>query len=329
MPAVWKRMSQPSSARRMRAAVEHVGIDDLHVEPGQRRDPAAVAHRDPHLVAALHQAGGHVGADEARRARDADLHRRRPVPGAAPATISMAHALPLTDTSPSDWRFLDQCRPVPSSVFRGIVAEPRYFGLLTALAAVFVCLAAAVACARGAPRAGRAAGQVSRGSHGRRALASAREAAGVDVGRRGRLPHRAGDGPRRLGARRPPRRSSARRPSCTPRRTTSPRATAFAPNDPGKAGPGGWAALQWNFTGPFGINIGAAWDNAIAAGNAGGGGVKVAVLDTGVAYRTSPDRRYLLAPDLDRARFVRRLRLRARQHAPLRPQRARDLRGRA
>ena len=31
----------------------------------------------------------------------------------------------------------------------------------------------------------------------------------------------------------------------------------------------------------------------------------VAVLDTGVAYRTSPDRRYLLAPDLDRARFVR------------------------
>ena len=81
-------------------------------------------------------------------------------------------------------------------------------------------------------------------------------------------------------------------------------ATAFAPNDPGKAGPGGWSALQWNFTGPFGINIGAAWDNAIAAGNPGGGGVKVAVLDTGVAYRTSPDRRYLLAPDLDRARFV-------------------------
>ena len=31
----------------------------------------------------------------------------------------------------------------------------------------------------------------------------------------------------------------------------------------------------------------------------------VAVLDTGVAYRTSPDRRYLLAPDLDRNRFVR------------------------
>ena len=82
-------------------------------------------------------------------------------------------------------------------------------------------------------------------------------------------------------------------------------ATAFSPNDPGKAGPGGWAALQWNFTGPFGINVGQAWDNAIAAGNPGGAGVTVAVLDTGVAYRTSPDRRYLLAPDLDRTRFVR------------------------
>jgi serine protease len=82
------------------------------------------------------------------------------------------------------------------------------------------------------------------------------------------------------------------------------RATVFAPNDPGKGAVGGWAALQWNFTGPFGINVNQAWENAIAAGNSGGRGVKVAVLDTGVAYRTSPDRRYLLAPDLDRARFV-------------------------
>ena len=82
-------------------------------------------------------------------------------------------------------------------------------------------------------------------------------------------------------------------------------ATAFTPNDPGKSGPGGWASLQWNFTGPFGINVSPAWENAIAAGNAGGTGVTVAVLDTGVAYRTSPDRRYLVAPDLDRTRFVR------------------------
>jgi serine protease len=82
------------------------------------------------------------------------------------------------------------------------------------------------------------------------------------------------------------------------------RATAFTPNDPGR-GLGGWSALQWNFTGPFGIGIQPAWDNAIAAGNAGGGGVTVAVLDTGVAYRTSRDRRYLKSPDLDRSRFVR------------------------
>jgi serine protease len=61
------------------------------------------------------------------------------------------------------------------------------------------------------------------------------------------------------------------------------RATAFTPNDPGRGGTGGWAALQWNFTGPFGIGVQAAWDNAIAAGNPGGGGVTVAVLDTGVA----------------------------------------------
>jgi serine protease len=82
------------------------------------------------------------------------------------------------------------------------------------------------------------------------------------------------------------------------------RATAFSPNDPGRGGTG-WAALQWNFVGPFGIGIQAAWDNAIAAGNPGGAGVTVAVLDTGVAYRTSADRRYLKAPDLDRSRFVR------------------------
>lgn len=83
------------------------------------------------------------------------------------------------------------------------------------------------------------------------------------------------------------------------------RATAFTPNDPGRSGPGGWAALQWNFNGPFGINVQPAWDNAIASGNPGGGGVTVAVLDTGVAYRTTRDRRYLRAPDLDRNRFVR------------------------
>jgi len=80
------------------------------------------------------------------------------------------------------------------------------------------------------------------------------------------------------------------------------KATAFQPNDPGRGT--GWANLQWNFIGPFGINLPTAWDNAIAAGAPGGENVVVAVLDTGVAYRTSADRRYLRAPDLERSRFV-------------------------
>jgi serine protease len=79
-------------------------------------------------------------------------------------------------------------------------------------------------------------------------------------------------------------------------------ATAFQPNDPGRGT--GWASLQWNFVGPFGINLAAAWENAIVAGAPGGQDVVVAVLDTGVAYRTSSDRRYVRAPDLDRRRFV-------------------------
>jgi serine protease len=82
-------------------------------------------------------------------------------------------------------------------------------------------------------------------------------------------------------------------------------ATALNPNDPGRIGPGQWSQLQWNFAGPFGVDAPDAWQNAINAGDPGGRGVIVAVLDTGVAYRNSGDGRYLLAPDLDRKRFVR------------------------
>jgi serine protease len=82
-------------------------------------------------------------------------------------------------------------------------------------------------------------------------------------------------------------------------------ATGFEPNDPGRAAAGGWAALQWNFIGPFGIGVREAWQNAINAGAAGGHGVVVAVLDTGVAYRSSRDGRYRRAPDLARRSFVR------------------------
>jgi serine protease len=81
-------------------------------------------------------------------------------------------------------------------------------------------------------------------------------------------------------------------------------ATALIPNDPGREGPGGWANLQWNFSSPFGVGAPDAWQNAINAGAPGGGGVIVAVLDTGVAYRDSRDGRFKKAPDLNRRRFV-------------------------
>lgn len=66
------------------------------------------------------------------------------------------------------------------------------------------------------------------------------------------------------------------------------RASAF-PNDPG-------FTLQWNFSGPFGINMPEAWALARRRSAPGGRGAVVAVLDTGVAYRKlGPFRR---APDL-------------------------------
>jgi serine protease len=57
------------------------------------------------------------------------------------------------------------------------------------------------------------------------------------------------------------------------------------PDDPGRsAGPSGWSLLQWNFLGRYGVDAPQAWANLIAAGAAGGRGVTVAVLDTGIAY---------------------------------------------
>lgn len=81
--------------------------------------------------------------------------------------------------------------------------------------------------------------------------------------------------------------------------------SAFIPNDPGRGGPGQWGEVQWNFLDQVGIRTPTAWENAIRLGQPGGRGVTVAVLDTGVAYRTSPDRRYRKSPDIGRSRFVR------------------------
>ena len=73
-------------------------------------------------------------------------------------------------------------------------------------------------------------------------------------------------------------------------------AASYTPNDPLLA------SLQWNFIGAYGVGAQQAWANARAAGRAGGKGVKVAVLDTGVAYSNRvPFRR---SPDFNASQFV-------------------------
>ena len=78
-------------------------------------------------------------------------------------------------------------------------------------------------------------------------------------------------------------------PNYVARASAFPRDAASEPNDPG-------FPLQWNFWGPFGIDLPQAWALAARRGAPGGRGVVVAVLDTGVAYRTTG--RYRRAPDL-------------------------------
>ncbi|HVF78353.1 MAG TPA: S8 family serine peptidase [Solirubrobacteraceae bacterium] len=81
---------------------------------------------------------------------------------------------------------------------------------------------------------------------------------------------------------------------------------AYVPNDSGvaaAASTGGWAAVQWELNGPFGINAPQAWSQAARLGGSGGRGVTIAVLDSGVAY--SRRGRYRPSPDLVRTRFVK------------------------
>jgi serine protease len=73
------------------------------------------------------------------------------------------------------------------------------------------------------------------------------------------------------------------------------RAAVYTPDDPG-------FPLQWNLAStPAGINMPQAWGSARQLRRAGGKGVTIAVLDTGVAYQRF--RRFRRAPDLNR--FVR------------------------
>ncbi len=77
----------------------------------------------------------------------------------------------------------------------------------------------------------------------------------------------------------------------------------WIPNDAGIGDtPGGWQQLQWNFDGPFGVNAPEAWSNVAADGAAGGKGVIVAVLDTGVAYANHGE--FLRSPDFSPYEFV-------------------------
>jgi serine protease len=80
-------------------------------------------------------------------------------------------------------------------------------------------------------------------------------------------------------------------------------AGGLIPDDVGSGRqPGEWQQLQWNFSGPFGVNAPQAWSNVAAAGAPGGKGVVVAVLDTGVAYATRG--RFRRSPDFSRYGFT-------------------------
>src|SRR5688500_6899095 len=75
------------------------------------------------------------------------------------------------------------------------------------------------------------------------------------------------------------------------------------PEAPGRGGRANWQRVQWNFLSTVGVNVPDAWSNLLAAGRPGGRGVTVAVLDTGVAYRTT--RRFQRSPDFVGTRFAR------------------------
>ena len=91
----------------------------------------------------------------------------------------------------------------------------------------------------------------------------------------------------------------------------SPRVVAriagSGPNDTGLASraagaAGGWQRAPWNLTGPYGIRAPAAWRRARRTGRAPGRGVKVALLDSGLAYADDPPLRR--SPDIAPARVA-------------------------
>jgi serine protease len=97
----------------------------------------------------------------------------------------------------------------------------------------------------------------------------------------------------------------------------------YDPDDPGTLEttpgiaptPGGWAQKQWDLlpyhgtattrlpTSPGGIDAVGAWANLIADGRPGGKGIRVAVLDSGIAYRDWGGQ-YVRSPDFSPQQFL-------------------------
>lgn len=78
-------------------------------------------------------------------------------------------------------------------------------------------------------------------------------------------------------------------------------ADSYLPNDRGHGSTVGWERFQWNFIGHYGVGAPAAWARLRAAHRPGASGVRIAVIDTGVAYRDW--RGYRRSPDFTRTRF--------------------------
>jgi serine protease len=80
-------------------------------------------------------------------------------------------------------------------------------------------------------------------------------------------------------------------------------AGSFYPNDRGRPDVRrGWERQQWNLLPGEGVNAPEAWFNLLADGRPGGRGVKIAVLDTGVAYRRW--QQFRRSPDFGNTHFV-------------------------
>jgi serine protease len=77
----------------------------------------------------------------------------------------------------------------------------------------------------------------------------------------------------------------------------------FFPDDPGRSHRRrGWEQMQWNMLPQIGVDAPDAWGNLLGDHRAGGRGMVIAILDTGVAYRDWHE--FRRSPDFTRTRFV-------------------------